>query len=319
MLSFILYSKFRVMNLYTQVSHNIWKTWALMAGFFVFVIAVGWIFSQALGNPAILYFAVLFSVVMNITSYWYSDKIALAINGAKPVAEKENPELYRIVENLAITAGLPTPKIYMIQDASPNAFATGRDKNHAAVAVTSGLLERLDRTELEAVLSHELSHIGNRDTLVSTVVVVLAGLVALLSHWFLRWSFFGGMGRRSDDEGGGQIQVIFMLLGLVFAILAPLVAMLVQFAISRRREFLADASGVLLTRYPDGLISALKKIADYPVPMRSANNATAHLYFENPFKADSGKGRRTPWLVKIFMTHPPVEERIRALQGQSAV
>ncbi|MBU6414756.1 M48 family metallopeptidase [Patescibacteria group bacterium] len=286
-----------------------------MAGFFVFVIAVGWIFSQALQSPGILYFAVLFSVIMNITSYWYSDKIALAINGAKPVAEKDNPELYRIVENLAITAGLPSPKIYIIQDASPNAFATGRDKYHAAVAVTSGLLERLDRTELEAVLSHELSHIGNRDTLVSTVVVVLAGLVALLSNWFLRWSFWGGMSRRSNDEGdSGQIQAIFMLVGLIFAILAPLVATLIQLAVSRRREFLADASGVLLTRYPDGLISALKKIASDPSPMRSANTATAHLYFENPFKADSGKGQRIPWLVKLFMTHPPVEERINALR-----
>ncbi len=304
-------------NLYTQVSHNIWKTWALMSGFFVFVILVGWIFSQALQSPGILYFAVLFSVVMNVTSYWYSDKIALAINGAKPIEQKDNPELYRVVENLAITAGLPTPKIYIIQDQSPNAFATGRDKNHATIAVTSGLLERLDRTELEGVLSHELSHIGNRDTLVSTVVVVLAGLVALLSHWFLRWSFFGGMGRRSNDGEEGQLQVIFMLLGLIFAILAPLVATLIQLAVSRRREFLADASGALLTRYPDGLISALKKIADYPVPMRSANNATAHLYFENPFKADSSKGRKTPWLVKLFMTHPPVEERIKALQNIS--
>lgn len=308
------------MNLYTQVSHNIWKTWALMAGFFVFVIAVGWIFSEVLQSQGILYFAVVFSVVMNIASYWYSDKIALALNGAKPIEQKENPELYRIVENLAITAGLPSPKIYMIQDTSPNAFATGRDKNHAAVAVTSGLLERLDRTELEGVLAHELSHIGNRDTLVSTVVVVLAGLIALLSNWFLRWSFWGGIGgRRSNDEGdnNGQIQAIFMLVGLIFAILAPLVATLIQLAVSRRREFLADASGALLTRYPDGLISALKKIAADPSQMRSANNATAHLYFENPFKADSAKNKSTPWLVKIFMTHPPVEERIRALQGRS--
>ena len=293
-------------NLYEQRDRNIFKTWLIFSLFLVFVIGLGWIFSRAFQSSLILLVAVIFSVTMSLISYWYSDKIVLRIAGAKEVQKKDAPELYRVVENLAITAGLPTPRVYIINDPAPNAFATGRDPEHAVVAVTAGLLEKLGKPELEGVLAHELSHIGNRDMLLSTVIVILVGFVALLSDFFTRSMWFGGLrSRNSRDEGGG----IFVLIGLILAILSPLVATLIQLAISRRREFLADASGALLTRYPDGLISALRKIDSDPNKLHHANSATAHLYFENPFKgASSG-------LKKLFSTHPPIEERIRALQG----
>ncbi len=298
-------------TLYTQASSNIQKTWLLISFIFVLIIALFWVFSYAYNNPVILWFGVALSLTMNIASYWYSDKLVLAISGAKPVDKHANEELYRLVENLSIAAGLPTPKIYMINDPAPNAFATGRDPQHAIVAVTRGLLERLNKTELEGVLAHELSHIGNRDMLISTVVVVLAGIIAIVSDIFLRMTWFGGMRSRNEEKGGG----IFIILAFVGAILAPLAATLIRLAVSRRREFLADASGVLLTRYPEGLISALEKIAGDPNQLRQARTATAHLYFENPFKADARMSRRVSWLVRLFMTHPPVEDRIRALKN----
>ena len=283
-----------------------------MAAFFGAVISIGWIFAQVYRSPGILYIAVVFSIGMNIISYWFSDKIVLALHRAKPVDFKENPELYRILENLTITAGLPMPKFYLIDDQSPNAFATGRDPKHAVVVVTSGLLARLERTELEGVLAHELSHIGNRDMLVSTVAVVLVGFVSILADMFMRSLWFGGFGRSRDDrEGGGGILII---IGILLSILAPIAATLIQLAISRRRELLADTSGVLLTRYPEGLISALQKISVSGRPLATATNATAHLFFKNPFGADHGASRRTPWFVKLFMTHPPIEERIAALE-----
>jgi heat shock protein HtpX len=251
-------------------------------------------------------------MAMNIASYWYSDKIVLAISKAKPVAERESPELYRVVENLAITAGLPTPKIYIIDDLAPNAFATGRDPKHAVVCVTRGLLERLDRIELEGVIAHELSHIGNRDMLISTVVVVFAGMIAIVSDIFLRMTWFGGLRSRDNDN---RASAIVMVVAMVGAILAPIAATLIRFAVSRRREYLADESGVLLTRYPEGLINALRKIAADPRPLAEATNATAHLFFENPFKIDTKDPRKTPWVIKLFMTHPPIENRIKALQG----
>jgi heat shock protein HtpX len=296
------------MNLYTHAESNMRKTWFYLAGFLVLVIGVGWVFSYTLGSSAILWIAVIISVVMSWTSYWYSDKIILTISKARPVEKRDNPELYRIVENLSITAGLPTPKIYIIQDSQPNAFATGRDAKHAVVAVTAGLLSKLERTELEGVLAHELSHIGNKDMLVSAVVVVLVGLVALASDFFFRITFWGGMGGRDDRRGG---HAVFLVLALVAAILAPLAAQLVRLAISRKRELLADATGALLTRYPEGLARALEKIAQDPNPMRSANDATAHLYIASPFR---GK-EQTSWLHKLFMTHPPAQERISALRG----
>lgn len=276
--------------------------------FLVVVIGVGWIFAAAYETPIILYAAVGFSVLMNIFGYWYSDKLVLKMAGAQPVEEKNNPELYRLVENLAITAGLPTPKIYIIRESAPNAFATGRDPKHAVVAVTEGLLSRLDRSELEGVLAHELAHIGNRDMLLSTAVVVLVGFIAILSDIFMRSTLFGGFGKDSDNN---QARAVIMVIALAASILAPIAATLMQLAISRKREFLADASGALLTRYPEGLARALEKIASDPSPMRRANNTTAHLWIADPFKAKQ-KGQ---WLHKLFMTHPPVNERIKALRG----
>ncbi len=295
-------------TLYTEQDRNIRKTWMLMTAFLIVVIFIGWAFSYILQAQGILYFAVIFAVLMNVFSYWYSDKIVLKISGAAPAPEREYRELHNIVENLAITAGLPKPRVYIITDPAPNAFATGRDKEHAVVAVTTGLLAILNRTELEGVMAHELSHIGNRDILVSTVVVVLVGFVTLLSDFFIRSTFWGG-GRGGDRDG--RAQAIFMIIGIVLAILAPIIATLIQLAISRKREFLADASGALLTRYPEGLAAALQKIAADSTEMRRANHATAHLYISNPFK---GK-KAASFFGKLFMTHPPVEERIKALRS----
>ena len=294
-----------MVSLYTNKYRNIRKTWILFSGFLIVVIGAGWIFSQIYGDQSIVIFAVLFSTITSFVSYWHSDKIVLAMHQAKPVTMQNAPELYRIVENLAITSGLPKPRIYIIPEKAPNAFATGRNPEHSVVAVTEGLLEKLDRSELEGVLAHEVSHIGNRDILVSTVAVVLAGFISLLSDMFLRSMRFRG-GSREDNRASGAI----MLVGLVLAILAPISASLIQMAISRKREFLADSSGALLTRYPEGLASALQKISSDPTPLRTANNATAHLWLEDPYKGEKGM-----WFHKLFMTHPPVEERVRALKG----
>jgi heat shock protein HtpX len=294
-------------TLYTQKDKNIRKTWFLITAFLVFIIGLGYVFSYQFNSPAILIGAVIFSFFMSFLSYWHSDKVALAISGAREVKHNENPELYHILENLCITAGLPMPKLYIIEENAPNAFATGRNPEHAVVAVTRGLLEKLNRSELEGVLAHELSHIGNYDMLLSTAVVVLVGFIALASDWFLRWSFWG---RKSSNDDRGQLGAIMMLAGIVLAILSPLVATLIQLAISRKREFLADASGALLTRYPDGLASALQKIAADQTPLRAATSATAHLYISNPFSA----GRRSQKISSLFMTHPPIKERIKALR-----
>ena len=284
-----------------------------MSIFFGVVIAIGWVFSQIYADPSILYIAVVFSIVINVVSYWFSDKIVLALHHAKPVDMKSNPELYRILENISIAAGIPMPRLYVIPDDAPNAFATGRNANHAIVCVTEGLLRMLERSELEGVLAHELSHISNRDMLVSTVAVVLVGMISILSDMFMRSLWFGG-GRSRDERGSNGM---LLIIGIALSILAPIFAMLIQLAISRRREFLADASGALLTRYPDGLISALKKIGSYNRPLATATNATAHLFFENPFGADRAKsGRKTPWIVKLFSTHPAIEDRIRALESE---
>jgi heat shock protein HtpX len=290
-------------TLYTQSDSNQEKTYILIAFFLVFVIGLGWVFSQAMNSSAILWIAVIFSTLMSVGSYWYSDKMVLAMSNAHPVAHDDNPDLYHIVENLCITAGLPVPKIYIIDDTAPNAFATGRDPEHAAVAVTSGLLMKLDRSELEGVLAHELSHVGNRDILLSTVVVVLVGIVALMADYFRNFLWWGG-GRDSDNKNNNAY---VMILAVLLSILAPLFAVLIQLAISRKREFLADADGALLTRYPEGLASALEKISRDQEPLEVANRATAHLYIANPFKGKS--------VSKLFMTHPPIEERIALLRG----
>jgi heat shock protein HtpX len=293
-------------TLYTHQDQNVRKTWLLMSVFFVVVIGIAWAFSYILKNPTILYVGVAFSVFMNVWSYWYSDTLVIKMSGAKPVTRDQYFELWNAVENLSITAGLPMPKVYVIEDESPNAFATGRDKDHAAVAATTGLIKLLTKNELEGVIAHELSHIGNRDTLVATVVVVLVGFVAIISDMFMRMSFFGG-GRNRDGRAGAIIAIV----GIVFAILAPIVAQLIHLAISRRREFLADASGALLTRYPEGLASALEKISAYPRGLSRVSTATAHLYISNPLK----DGRAVSFMSKLFSTHPPTEERVAALRG----
>ena len=298
------------MTLYTHKDENIRKTWMLFTMFLVVVIGIGWFFSYLYQTPIILYGVVVFAVLMNICSYWFSDKIVLSMAHAHLIEKKDDPDLYNVVENLCITAGLPMPRLYMVEEAQPNAFATGRDPEHAVVAVTRGLRDRLDRSELEGVIAHELSHIGNRDMLLSTVIVVLVGFIAILSHMFMRSAMWGGFSRRSDDRDSGQAGAILLIIGVIVSLLAPISAQLIQLAISRKREFLADASGALLTRYPEGLASALEKISRSTVPMAIASDATAHLWLDDPFKGP----QKTNWLHKLFMTHPPTEERIKALR-----
>lgn len=294
------------MSLYRLAEKNIRKTWLYLVLFLAFIVFVGWIISYFVGNW-ILYLAVILSILMAFGSYWYSDKIVLAMAKAKEIKKEDNPELYRIVENLCITAGLPLPKIYIIDEEQPNAFATGRNPKHSVIAVTRGLLEKLERVELEGVISHELAHIGNRDTLLATVVVVLVGIVVLMCDFFFRIAFWGRPSRRRREGGAA----IFVIIALVLAIFAPILANLIKLAISRKREFLADATGALLTRYPEGLARALEKISKDQNPLKVANDATCHLYIVNPFKGKEIKS----WLHKLFLTHPPVEERIAALRG----
>ena len=294
-----------------QISSNLFKTWLIMFFFSLFVIGVVYVFARGFGYPAPSAFgltgiALIMAGIMNFFSYFYSDKMVLAISGAQPVSEQNNKELYRLVENLCIAAGLPTPKIYIIIDSAPNAFATGRDPKHAVVCFTTGILDKLNKTELEGVIAHELSHIRNRDILLSSVVAILVGFIALLSDWFLHMSFYRG-NRDRDDRSNG----VFLVLALVAAFLSPLIATLIQLAISRRREYLADASGVYLTRNPDGLADALRKISGDREPLEAANRATAHLYIVNPLKGASAVG----WFAGLFNTHPPLEDRIKALQA----
>src|SRR3989339_1054388 len=288
-------------TLYTHQSKNIAKTWLLMSVFFAVVIGFGWFFSFYYNDPIILYFFVAFSILMNIFSYWFSDKIVLKLAGAKPANREENFVLYTSVENLSNTAGLPMPKVYIINDPAPNAFATGRNKEHAVVAVTTGLLDILEKPELEGVLAHELSHIGNRDMLLSTVVVVLVGFVSILADVFRRNLFFS-RNRDSDNKAHG----VLMLVGVILSILAPIIVVLIQLAISRKREFLADSSGALLTRYPEGLSSALRKISEHSKPMMRQSSAIAHLYIADPKGSSFGKK-----ISSFFATHPPVEERVK--------
>jgi heat shock protein HtpX len=284
-----------------------------MSGFLVFIIIVGYVFSYSMDSPEILFFAVGFSIISSFISYWWSDKIVLAMSSAKEVKFEDNKELYRLVENLCITAGLPTPKIYIIDDTAPNAFATGRDPEHAVIAVTQGLLQKLDRSELEGVIAHELSHIGNRDILLATLVTVMVGVVVLLADWFRRWTFWGG-GRHRDNDKGGQLRLILTIAAIALSILAPLFAYMMQFAISRKREFLADADGALLTRYPEGLAKALEKISADTEPLEVANRATAHMCIASPFEAKSDGRAKRGFFSHAFMTHPPVTDRIAALR-----
>lgn len=293
-------------SLYTQQEKNIKRTYLLFSAFLILIIGVGWIFSYVFNSQYILYFAVIFSTLSSFISYWYSDKIALSMSRAIPVKSKEeNPYLWNMVENLCITAGLPMPKLYIIPESQINAFATGRNPQNATIAVTEGALSKLENEELEGVLAHELSHIGNRDILVSTIAVVLAGIISILADFFLRMTFWSRGDRDRNNNG------IFMLIGIALAILAPIGATLIQLAISRKREFLADATGALLTRYPEGLANALEKIQKDISPMQVASDATAHLWISNPFK------NKISGFHKLFMTHPPIEERIKALRGMN--
>lgn len=284
-----------------------------MAFMLCLIIAIGYVFSLYFDNPGILPIAVAFSIGMSLFSYYFSDSVVLGISGAKEIKRSDDQELYRTVENLSIAAGLPTPKIYIIEDTAPNAFATGRDPKHAAVAITTGLRQKLTKQELEGVMAHELSHIGNYDIRIATIVVVLVGVITLLADWMLRMSFHGG--RKRDGEGGAN--GVLVIIAIALAILSPIAATLMQLAISRKREYLADASAALLTRYPQGLASALQKIAADHEPLEVANKATAHLYIVNPLKDHQEKGDRISWFANLFQTHPPIQDRIKKLGGMN--
>lgn len=292
--------------MYTQISVNKRRTFYMFVIFFALIVAIGWALSYLYNNAAILYFAVGIAVVQSWISYFFSDSIALAASGAKEAPRQQFIELHRLVENLAITAGLPKPKVYVINDPSPNAFATGRDPKHSAVAVTTGLLELLDKRELEGVIAHEMAHIGNRDILVMTVAVTLVGAIVLVSDMLTR-SWFWNSRDDSDNRSAG----VFALIAIALAILAPLFAQLIQLAVSRKREYLADATGALMTRFPEGLAEALRKIEQYERPMRGANRATAHLFINEPFGVKEQQSRS--WLATIFSTHPPIPDRIKKL------
>ncbi len=297
-------------TLYTHRSENINKTWLLVAVFLAVVVGLGYFLSYTYQSPGILIVAIIFAVVMNIAGYWYSDKIALSMARAFPADPAIYSVLTHTVENLAITAGLPKPAIYIIPDNAPNAFATGRNAEHASIAVTQGLLDMMTQTELEGVLAHEISHIGNRDILLQSMVAILVGFVSIIANIFTRSFWWGGMNRRNnnDSEGGNILAIV----GIVFIILSPIIATLIQLAISRKREYLADASGALLTRYPEGLATALEKIEGYNAPMQTANNATAHMYISNPFGSRAISG-----ISQLFMTHPSTEKRIAILRDMA--
>ena len=301
---------------YNQASSNKFKTWLLMGLFTVFVVTVAFVLTTALGytGPEAFGFTTVFlliAIVMNVSSFYFSDSIILAISQAKPIEKKDNQPLFRTVENVCIAAGLPTPRIYIIDDSAPNAFATGRDPSHAAVVFTSGILDKLDHLELEGVVAHELSHVKNYDIRLMAAVTILVGLVALLADMFFRMMWFGG-GRRDNNDRSG-LGAILILIAVILAILSPIIAQLIQLAVSRRRELLADASGAVLTRNPEGLAEALIKISADTEPLEAANKGTAHLYIANPFKEGHSGG--VSWFANLFNTHPPIEERVKALRA----
>ncbi len=295
--------------MYEQITRNKWKSFFLILFFLCLIFALTWAFGELTGwGTEGLVIAVVVAAAMTFGSYYASDKIVLAISRARPVKKEDYPYLYNVVEGLAIAAGLPKPRCYVIDDTAPNAFASGRNPKNSVIVVTTGLLQKLNRAELEGVIGHEMSHIKNYDVLVQTLAVVMVGVVALLSDWTLRTFFWGGGRRRSKDRSGGNAAQVLVVVALVLAILSPLIAQLLRLAISRKREFLADANGALLTRYPPGLASALKKLAADKEPLEAANKATAHLYIVNPLKNIKGR------VNKLFSTHPPIEDRVAALE-----
>jgi len=292
------------MNIYSAISSNKNKTWLIMFLFVVFITTLVYVFSKAMGfSLGLAGIALVIAGITSIGSYYYSDKLVLATTGAKEIKKADYPKYYRTVENMCIAAGLSMPKVYIVNDPSPNAFATGRDPKHAVVCATTGLLEMMDDAELEGVIAHELSHVKNYDIRLMGVVVVLVGFIAIISDLFIRATFYSN---REDNKGSA----IFLVLAIVFAIASPIAATLIQLAVSRKREYLADASGAFLTRYPEGLASALEKLAHDKTPPRVASNATAHLYIENPF--DNKKVKN--FFTGLFNTHPPLEERIKILR-----
>ncbi len=288
-------------TLYTKAKNNRYKSFSLLGAFFFLLVAIGWALSYVYENPSFFSFFLILSIIFSFSSYWFSDKLVLSISKAKELKFEDNREIYRIVENLCITAGLPTPKIYIILDPSPNAFATGRNKDKAVVALTTGLINKLERSELEGVIAHELSHIGNRDILLATLVTVLVGGIVMLAEHLRYASFFRSNNNNKSNNPLAIILLIFVM------IIAPLFAYLLKFAVSRQREYLADANAALLTRYPEGLASALEKISSDPNPVRAVNSSTAHLFIASPLR-----GKR---LSKVFATHPPIKERVNRLRG----
>lgn len=292
--------------MYNQIESNKRKTYLLITGFLVFIIALGWFVGVGLDyGYGIFVGATVFSIISSLASYYTGDKVALAANKARRIEKNDNPYLYRMVENLCISQGMPMPKVHIIDSPALNAFATGRDPEHASLAFTTGIINTLENEELEGVVAHELAHIKNYDIRVMTIVVVLVGIISILVDLALRMSFFGGGNR--DNKGNNQIM---MIIGIVALILAPIVATMIQLAVSRRREYLADASGALMTRYPEGLARALEKISSSSTPLSTANTATAHMFISNPFK----KGT----MSKLFSTHPPAQDRIDKLRGMGA-
>lgn len=299
-----------MVNVYEQVDQNKQRSLFIITIFIVFIVVVSWVLATAFGyGLETVGIAFIFAGLMSFASYWFGDKIILTISGAKQVTRGEFFNFYTVTENLCLGTNLPMPKLFVIDDTAPNAFATGRDPQHAVVCATTGLLSKLDRTELEGVIAHELSHVRNYDTRLMAIVAILVGMLALLADWFIRGSLFRG--NRENREDRGNMGAILFIIGIILAILSPIIAQLIQLAISRRREFLADASGVLITKYPEGLISALEKISADQEPLEAANRATAHLYIVNPFK---GK-QFSEGISHLFNTHPPLEERIKALKG----
>lgn len=293
------------MNIYSAISSNKNKTWLIMVFFVIVITTIVYVFSKAMGfSLSLVGIAFILSGIMSIGSFYYSDSLVLATTGAKPASKKDFPEYFRVVENLSIASGLPMPKVYIVEDKSPNAFATGRDPKHSVVCATTGLLDMMTNVELEGVIAHELSHVKNYDIRLMGVVAILVGFIAILSDLFIRASFFSD----SDDNRGNTI---FFVIAIILAVLSPIAASLIQLAVSRKREYLADASGVLLTRYPDGLASALEKLLADKTPPKAASNATAHMFIENPFDNKKVKNMFTG----LFNTHPPLEDRIKVLRS----
>ena len=305
--------------MYEQIAKNKRRTFVLLFFFVVLIAAAALAFNFLLGFGAIgVAVAIVFAIAMAWGSYYYSDRVALAASRAKPAEGPEYQRYHNLVEGLCIAAGLPKPRLYVVDDPAPNAFATGRNPKHAALAVTTGLLDQMNRVELEGVIAHELSHVKNYDILVSTVAVTAVGAIALLSDLGLRFMWFGGRGDRRDSADSGNLGIILAILAFALLILAPFIALLMQFAMSRRRELLADASGVQLTRYPPGLISALEKLKDDKGVVHHASRATAQMWIESPLERgqdqDGGDGKKGSWLNRAFDTHPPLDERIRILK-----